>query len=203
MYFVSRTTTTRTSSSSFKVKNGGVPNLQVLRPVDAKLNVIGVICIGVELFVTPGFGLFGIGGAFALLSGLILAAQSFSFPTNPFQRQQIGNSILGIVGAIIGSGILYQMTIRLLGDSWIGRIIAPENSDSVTAQQNSWDEALVHWEHLIGQTGQTTTRLSPAGKVRLGSKVYDVLSDGEMVDTNTKVKVVEVTGNRIVVSESL
>lgn len=176
--------------------NGTVDALEII------LIIIGVICIGVELFVTPGFGLFGIGGVCSLIIGLILAAQSFSFPTNPFQRQQIANSILGIVGTVIGSIILYQMTIRLLGDSWIGRMIAPENSNAVTAKQTNWNEAMVHWEHLVGQTGQTTTRLSPAGKVQLGSKVYDVLSDGEMINSNITVEVIEVTGNRIVVSKS-
>ena len=176
--------------------NGTVDALEII------LILIGVICIGVELFVTPGFGLFGIGGACSLLLGLILAAQSFSLPTNPFQRQQIANSVLGIVGTIIGTVILYQMSIRLLRDSWIGRLIAPKNNDLAAAQRNSWNEAMVHWEHLVGKTGQTTTRLSPAGKARLGSKIYDVVSDGEMVSANSLVKVIEVTGNRIVVSKS-
>ena len=174
--------------------NGTVDALEIM------LIFIGVICIGIELFVTPGFGLFGIGGACSLLIGLILAAQSFSFPTNPFQRQQIANSILGIVGTVIGAVVIYQMTIRLLGDSWIGRMIAPENSDPATAQQTSWNEAMVHWEHLLGETGRTTTRLSPAGKVRFGTKVYDVVSDGEMLDADSPVKVIEVSGNRIVVT---
>jgi len=176
--------------------NGTVDALEII------LILIGVICIGVELFVTPGFGLFGIGGACSLLLGLILSAQSFSLPNNPFQRQQIANSVLGIVGTIIGTVILYQMSIRLLRDSWIGRLIAPKNNDLAAAQRNSWNEAMVHWEHLVGKTGQTTTRLSPAGKARLGSKIYDVVSDGEMVSANSLVKVIEVTGNRIVVSKS-
>ena len=124
-----------------------------------------------------------------------------SFPTNPFQRQQIANSILEIVGTVIGAVVFYQMTIRLLGDSWIGRMIAPENNDPVTAQRTNWSEAMVHWEHLLGESGRTTTRLSPAGKVRFGTKVYDVVSDGEMVDADSPVKVIEVSGNRIVVSK--
>ena len=44
-------------------------------------------------------------------------------------------------------------------------------------------------------------RGSPAGKVRFESKVYDVVSDGDMIAASTQVKVVEVTGNRIVVTE--
>ncbi len=176
--------------------NGTVDALEII------LILIGVICIGVELFVTPGFGLFGIGGICSLLFGLILSAQSFSLPTNPFQRQQIANSVLGIIGTIVGTVLLYQISMRLLGDSWIGRVIAPKNNDLATAQRNNWNEAMVHWEHLVGQTGQTTSRLSPAGKARLGSKVYDVVSDGEMVSANSMIKVIEVTGNRIVVSKS-
>ncbi len=174
--------------------NGTVDALEII------LILIGVICLGIEIFVTPGLGIFGLAGACALIIGLIMAAQSFSFPTNPFQRQQIADSILAIVATIIGSAVLYRMTVRVLGDTFIGRAIAPKNSDPATAQQTSWNESMVHWEHLIGQTGQTTSRLSPAGKVRFGTKVYDVVSDGQMLEANTTVKVIEVVGNRIVVS---
>ena len=175
--------------------NGTVAALEII------LILIGVIGIAVELFVTPGFGLFGIGGAIALAMGLVLSAQSFSIPSNPFQVQQLANSITAVVGTTVGAIVLYQVTIRAFGDTWLGRTIAPPNNDVATIKQNSWNEALVHWEHLLGKTGQTTTRLSPAGKVRFESKVYDVVSDGDMIAASTQVKVVEVTGNRIVVTE--
>jgi len=176
--------------------NGTVAALEII------LIVIGVIGIGVELFVTPGFGFFGIGGACSLLLGLILSAQSFSFPSNPFQVSQLANSITGVIGTSLAALVLYQMTIRTFGDTWLGCMIAPANSDATTAQQTRWNEALVHWEHLVGQSGQTTTRLSPAGKAHIDSRVYDVVSDGEMIETGIEINVIEVTGNRIVVTKS-
>ena len=94
--------------------NGTVAALEII------LILIGVIGIAVELFVTPGFGLFGIGGAIALAMGLVLSAQSFSIPSNPFQVQQLANSITAVVGTTVGAVVLYQVTIRAFGDTLAG-----------------------------------------------------------------------------------
>ena len=60
-------------------------------------------------------------------------------------------------------------------------------------------EAIVDWSFLQGKTGETTTRLFPAGKARIAGKVYDVITDGRMVDKGQEIEVVEAIGNRVVV----
>jgi membrane-bound ClpP family serine protease len=60
-------------------------------------------------------------------------------------------------------------------------------------------EALVRFEHLVGQQGTATTPLTPAGKARFGDELVDVLSSGEFIPRGSDVEVTEVHGNRIVV----
>ncbi len=50
-------------------------------------------------------------------------------------------------------------------------------------------EALVHWEHLLGQDGLTTTRLNPSGKAQFGRDIVGVIGSGRMIDEGVPVRV--------------
>jgi len=52
---------------------------------------------------------------------------------------------------------------------------------------------------LIGKQGVSTTNLRPSGMAEIDGKRIDVVTDGEMIDKGTRVEVVEVEGNRVVV----
>jgi membrane-bound serine protease (ClpP class) len=54
-------------------------------------------------------------------------------------------------------------------------------------------------EDLMGQEGITVTVLRPIGIAKIGEKRVDVTSENTMVPQNTRVKVIKVEGNRIVV----
>ena len=54
-------------------------------------------------------------------------------------------------------------------------------------------------DELIGKEGVAITNLRPAGAAEVGGKRVDVVTDGEMIDKGTRVEVVEVEGNRVVV----
>ena len=55
------------------------------------------------------------------------------------------------------------------------------------------------WSQLVNQQGVTTTPLNPTGKAKFGDEIVDVVSEGEGIDTNAPIRVLEVLGNRIVV----
>ncbi|GAH71883.1 unnamed protein product [marine sediment metagenome] len=54
-------------------------------------------------------------------------------------------------------------------------------------------------EELVGREGVAETDLRPAGKARIDGRRVDVLTDGEYVDSGTRVKVVRVEGARVLV----
>ena len=43
------------------------------------------------------------------------------------------------------------------------------------------------------------TPLVPAGKAQIGNDLIDVISDGRLIERNLPIRVIEVTGNRVVV----
>jgi membrane-bound serine protease (ClpP class) len=55
--------------------------------------------------------------------------------------------------------------------------------------------------HLLGAVGEATTPLRPAGVAVFSGDPVQVVSRGPMVAPGTRVKVIDVTGNRVVVEE--
>ena len=52
---------------------------------------------------------------------------------------------------------------------------------------------------LVGQEGVARTDLRPSGSAQIGQRRYNVVSEGDFISPGTKVRVIEVRGNRIVV----
>jgi membrane-bound ClpP family serine protease len=55
---------------------------------------------------------------------------------------------------------------------------------------------------LLGQPGLAATRLAPSGKARIGDELVDVITAGEFIERDAPVVVVEVLGNRVVVTSA-
>ncbi|MGO8704924.1 MAG: NfeD family protein [Candidatus Brocadiia bacterium] len=65
--------------------------------------------------------------------------------------------------------------------------------------QTGYTGAQMQYKDLVGQEGVALTSLRPAGMARFGEKKVDVVSEGEVIDPDSRVRVVEVKGNRVVV----
>ncbi len=169
--------------------------------LEVMLFTVGVACVLLELFVLPGFGVFGLGGGALVVLSLVLASQTFIVPRNPYQMAQFQQSMLTIAGAGVGIAVA-----AVLAQRWIPRtpglrhmVLAPLEGDE--AVDLSRREAIVDLADLLGKRGQTTTPLTPSGKARFGNLLVDVLTGGEALARGTPVEVVEVHGNRVIVCE--
>ncbi|MGY8732709.1 MAG: NfeD family protein [Pirellulales bacterium] len=180
-----------------KELNGTVNALEVV------LIVVGVLCLAVEIFIIPGFGVFGFSGLGLIFIGLVLASQTFVIPQNNFQIDSMVDSVATVIFSVLGVIVLYIGLTRTLSDTRFGNMLAPARSDQQQQADTQWTESLVHWDHLMGRQGVTVTPLSPSGKVQIEGAVYDVISDGKHVDSGSSIKVVEVTGSRMVVSTDI
>jgi membrane-bound serine protease (ClpP class) len=54
---------------------------------------------------------------------------------------------------------------------------------------------------LVGSRGEAVSLLKPYGKARIDGQLLEVVSDGQLIDSGSKIEVVEVSGKRIVVKE--
>lgn len=166
------------------------------------LVALGVVLIGVEVFVIPGFGIAGIAGIILMLVGLVATFVPEEPGSLPFALPQFDYTwdgvVLGIkviasammasaIGAIILSRYLTKMPV-------VGRIVAanPRNEDVVMPE--AYPRAA-----FLGEVGKTVGPLRPAGKARFGDSLIDVVSQSDYIDRDEPIEVVERRGNRIVV----
>jgi membrane-bound serine protease (ClpP class) len=162
----------------------------------------GITCVAMEIFVLPGFGVFGIGGALMMITSIMLASQTFVIPQNSYQFEQLPRSMFTVIAAGFGAVTAMVIMSRYMGQTPFLRhlLLAPPSSES--AEQHERRESLVDYAHLLHKPGIATTRLSPAGKARFGEEVLDVISEGELIPAQSRIHVVEVLGNRVVVRPS-
>ena len=147
----------------------------------------------------PGFGVFGLGGGALILLSLVLAVQTFVIPTNEYQYQQFSKSMLMLAAA--GMGVFVGMVVLrkyLAHTPFLGRVMLmpPEDDER---EELARRESLVDYEHLYDQVGRTRTQLTPSGKAMFDDELVDVISDGQLIPKGTEVRVIEVSGSRVVV----
>ncbi|MBY6035437.1 nodulation protein NfeD [Fictibacillus nanhaiensis] len=142
---------------------------------------IGFVLIILEIFL-PG-GILGIIGVIAMLTGLILAGGSLS------------GILLAIAIAIVVTIIGSYFFIRSFGyNGPLKRLVL---FDSTSSEKGY----LSHHERmdLTGRTGVTVTPLRPSGSVKIDDEFLDVVTEGSYIGKDAKVKIVKVSGGRVVV----
>lgn len=171
---------------------------------------IGVVLLGIEIFVLPGFGLFGILGVVALFTGLlgtfIPAGGALS---NPATQQELirGATIilLSVVTAGVGMYLIARHFNRLpfLDRLVLGATPGDEEEEGARADAELLRAAsrLSNLPLAVGMTGVAVTALRPAGAVEIDGRVFDVVSGLGVIDPGTPIRVVAVERFRVVVEE--
>lgn len=157
---------------------------------------LGIVCIGLELFVVPGLGIFGVGGFALTLLGVVLMSQTFVVPRNAYQLQVLTRGVwvaLGGAGGLVGGFVAIRLMLPHV-PVLRGLVMEPNDEDAI-----SESEKLGDYSHLLGQQGIATTPLRPSGKARFGDSIVQVISDGTQVASGAQVQVIEVHATKVVV----
>lgn len=157
---------------------------------------LGLICIAIEIFIVPGFGVFGIGGMALTVLGIVLMSQTFVVPRNAYQIQVLTRGVwvaLGGAGGMVGGFLLIR---TMLPHVPLLRGLVMEAPDE---EQISESEKLGDYSHLLGETGTASTPLRLSGKARFGDQIIQVVSDGTAIAAGERVRVIEVLATKVVV----
>jgi membrane-bound serine protease (ClpP class) len=159
---------------------------------------LGIVLLAVEVFVTPGFGLMGFAGLGLIAIGMVLSMQGFVLPTPsaPWQMHLVLVNFVKVLSSFLLSFILSLLFVRYV----LPRVGAVVNGPYLAA---TLGQAHVDSDSIrtvsAGTTGVVVKPLRPAGKVRVGEEVYDMVTEGDFLESGAKVEVIRVEGNRIVV----
>ena len=141
---------------------------------------VGYVLLVIEMCI-PGFGVPGITGASLAVVGLIIM--------HPTPLQAL---------TLVVVYVLLLMIALVICLRWItqGRL---SNSRLVLREVSAHPEA-GSLEQYVGRTGAAHTPLRPAGIADLNGVRLNVVTEGDFIERGTPVRVVRVSGNRVVVA---
>ena len=183
--------------------------------LEVMLFLLGLGFIALEVFVVPGFGVFGVSGALMMLASLVLASQTFFIPTSSSDYRELADHLGTLGGSLVGvimialalSRFLPQMPFlsRLVlvppGGVTVPRTNEPLLRPDLAPPSFASHRVLGPYASLQGERGTAVTILRPSGKAQFGDRLVDVISDGPFIEVGRTVQVIEVNGNRVVVRE--
>ena len=160
--------------------------------------MVGVVLLGLEIFVTPGFGVLGILGIVAMATGLTLSMVDnwiFEFK-GPFPWNRILGPVAIVMVASLASIIGMLLSVHVLFPTRAFNYIALRTN---LKTENGFLGVPVLKDIAIGQEGITFTDLRPAGKVTINGKWVEARAAVGFIPKDTTVKVVRIEGGVIFV----
>ena len=171
------------------------------------LFLLGIGLLAMEIFVIPGFGVFGVSGILLMLASLVMASHTFSGMTagESFDAslRSLG-SLAGALATVVVVAILLNQFLPSI--PFLNKLIltppgyaaagsgAPILKASLAASAGPLNLVV-----SPGELGTAASVLRPSGKGMFGDRFVDVVSDGGYIDHGTQIEVIRVAGNRIIV----
>jgi len=165
------------------------------------LILLGFVLLGVEIFVTPGFGVMGFSGLAAIAIGMILSFQDFVIPdpSMPWQKDILTSNMIKVLGSYLLAFCISMLFLKYVFPR-LGRVIeGPYLHATLEKSKADSEEAK---RVTVGDQGTVVTALRPSGKADIGGEIIDVIAEGEFIDQGTPVMITDIRGNRVIVTRS-
>ena len=159
---------------------------------------VGLLLIGLEIFVIPGFGVAGIAGTLLTLGSLVLVMINndtfdFSFVDGRELMLAVLTTVVGFMGSIalmfVGGVRLTQtkafQNIALMGEQ--------KKEEGYTSKFNK--------EPMLHKKGTAYTVLRPSGKVMIDGEIYDAYTRGNYIDKDEEIEVISEEGTSLKVKK--
>ena len=143
------------------------------------LIILGIILLWVEFLVIPGITIAGIGGVLLIGAGIYLSYELYGLSA--------GNYVL------LGSVLFMFLSVyfSLKSRTWKRTML----DSRLEGRVNTFDLTIVK----PGDTGKTTTRLAPIGKIEINGVYYDAKSSDNIINAETEITVVKVLNDKLIV----
>ncbi|MBC8440884.1 MAG: serine protease [Deltaproteobacteria bacterium] len=166
------------------------------------LLLVGVLLLGVEVFVLPGFGVAGITGLIVIAVGLVLSFQGFVVPDPSFPWE--GALLMKNLAQVLGSFML-----AFLISLFMIRFVLPHLSKIINGPyleatlSNSHVDVTIGLGLKPGDKGIAHSFLRPSGKIIINNKKIDAITQGEFIDQGTLVMIDKIEQNRVIVKPKI
>ena len=160
---------------------------------------VGIILIMIEVFVIPGFGIFGITGLFTSIGSLILIMLNndmFDF-TFVLSKDLVSSSLSVLISVFSFLLIILFGGIKITDTKAFKNIALGETQEiSKGYISNKYSD------DIIGKKGKSFTVLRPSGKVIINDNIYDASTEGGFIEKNQKIIVSSTEGSSLKVKKA-
>ncbi len=162
------------------------------------LFVLGLLLVGLEVFVIPGFAITGISGVILVLISLAIVTLEKK-PETTAEWLGFARTLATFGGCLLGAmAMAYVLASYLPQLPYAHRLVLVPPTEKAEALGEDPSAPSAHAQ-LLGAVGQALTALRPAGMVRVGDEFLDVVAEGDYINPGARIQVVEIEGKRIVV----
>tara|TARA_B100000676_G_scaffold299512_1_gene343954 strand:+ start:87 stop:713 length:627 start_codon:yes stop_codon:yes gene_type:complete len=159
---------------------------------DLLLFLAGIVFLGIETLVIPGFGVFGILGIVGILGGIYMSMLgNFPGPEDVSRGGVVLAATMMLILFMLWATIKYLPKNVRLYRSGIFLRTQEDRSEGYESAETR--------EELVGREGVSLTDLRPSGFALFGQEKIDVVSESEFIEEGTSVRIVSVEGSRHIV----
>lgn len=160
------------------------------------LFVIGVALLILEIFLIPGFGVFGILGIVFIVTGLAMSLvlnNFFDFSVTGGER--LTQSVLLVLASMVVSIVLSVIFGgNILKSGLFQRLVLKDEQQSKEGYQVTKPNI-----ELLGKVGFAKTDLRPSGKIEIDGTWFEALSNDGFIENGTDIVVSKIENYNLVV----
>ena len=160
--------------------------------------IIGVLLLGAEIFVIPGFGIAGIAGLVMIAAGLVLSFQGFVLPDPalPWQEKLFMINLAYVLGSFLFAFLISLFVIRFVLPGFAKIVKGPYLDKTL---KNAHVEPVEKLQIETGDIGVAHTFLRPSGKIIINNKKIDAITRGEFIEKGKPVVIDSIEQNHVIV----
>jgi membrane-bound ClpP family serine protease len=136
------------------------------------LVVFGLILVVAEVIFVPGTTVVGIIGFCFLVVGVGLSFKYFG--------SEVGWVMLGTTSVACGGLLYFSFTTNM-------------SSNKSKVNEGELDQL------LVGMEGTTISALRPIGKAELNNQIVEVKTNGDYLDSGSRIRVIKIVSNQIII----
>ena len=164
------------------------------------LFIAGLVLVGLEVFVIPGFGIAGISGITLIITGLTLSMlHNDAFDFSGVSFDEFFRALATVMtGFILSVGLGIYLSNKMFTKGPFAKVVLQATEDvkeGFIGVENSLND-------LVGKTGLAYTDLRPAGKILIGDEQYDAVAETGYIEKDEKINVVRFAHGQLYVKKN-
>jgi membrane-bound serine protease (ClpP class) len=132
--------------------------------------------------------------------GLLLGFQDFVIPDPqlPWEKELLVDNLLKVMSSMVGAFLAALFVLRYVFPRLSKTIHGPYLA--ATLADARLDLPAAEAAIRAGRTGTAVTLLRPSGKAKIDGEVYDVVTQGDFIPKGSRIRVLKISGTRIIVT---